>query len=87
MICINFPIKMAASAAEEGAELESKQKKGEKFLNKAARTVCYNARDGFWDCMTVGDRQGCHMFHSVVQIYRARLTDCVNAACKARQKW
>lgn len=47
-------MKMAASAAEETAELESKQKKGEKFLNKAARTVCYNARDGFWDCMTVG---------------------------------
>ena len=51
--------------AEETADLESKQKKGEKFLNKAARTVCYNARDGFWDCMTVG-KQGCHMFQEAV---------------------
>ena len=58
-----------AAAAEETAELESKQKKGEKFLNKAARTVCYNARDGFWDCMTVGNKQqGCHMFQEAVYI-------------------
>ena len=33
---------------------DSKQKKGEKFLRKAEREVCYKARDGFWDCMKVG---------------------------------
>lgn len=30
---------------------DKKQKKGEKFLNKANRNICYNARDCFWDCM------------------------------------
>ena len=37
--------------AEE--EPESKQQKGEKFLNKAQRTVCWKAKDEFWDCMKV----------------------------------
>ena len=32
---------------------DKKQKKGEKFLNKANRNICYNARDCFWDCMKV----------------------------------
>ena len=38
-----------SSMADE--DPDSKQKKGEKFLRKAEREVCYKARDGFWDCM------------------------------------
>ena len=34
-------------------DLDKKLKAGEKLMRKADREVCYKARDGFWDCMTV----------------------------------
>jgi cytochrome c oxidase assembly factor 6 len=39
------------------SESPAKGAKGEKFLKKAEREVCWKARDEFWKCMTANNEQ------------------------------
>ena len=42
---------MASSEEQKSAQ------KGERFLRKAERQVCWGARDKFWECMTKNNEQ------------------------------
>ena len=35
-------------------KIDKEKAKGEKFMNKAERERCWNARDQFWNCYRVG---------------------------------